>query len=98
MGPFCNENGEFIMKEGTCLDLFLTAAAMIIVRQWKCHDWIIPYNVSINHLQEMVRLTNKVLAAQSSEKTTCGELLKFFGILIPLQSLSSRVGGACGQQ
>jgi hypothetical protein len=46
----------------------------------------------------MVRLTNKVLAAQSSEKTTCGELLKFFGILIPLQSLTSRVGGACGQQ
>ncbi len=33
-------------------------------------------------LQEMVCLTNKVLTAQSSEKTSCGELLKFFGILI----------------
>ena len=34
------------------------------------------------HLQDMARLTNTVLAAQSSERTSCGELLKFFGILI----------------
>ena len=35
-----------------------------------------------NHLQEMARLTNKGLAATNKEKTTVGELLKFFGVLI----------------
>ena len=47
------------------------------------------------HCQEMARLTNKNLTAANKEKTTVGELLKFFGVSLH-RSLSSRVGGVCG--